>query len=80
MTAALNDLILGAQRQYETFFAQAKHLPASARAAFLPVATVPLTLRRLRARQDHVQQVIEFSPLRRLQALTRAALFGFAKP
>jgi phytoene synthase len=80
VTAALNDLILGAQRQYETFFAQAKHLPASARAAFLPVATVPLILRRLRVHQDHEQQQVELSPLWRLQALTRAALFGFAKP
>jgi phytoene synthase len=80
VTAALNDLILGAQRQYETFFARAKHMPASVRAAFLPVATVPLTLRRLRGRQDPEQQVVELSPLRRLQVLTRAALFGFAKP
>jgi phytoene synthase len=80
VTAALNDLILGAQRQYETFFARAKNMPASVRAAFLPLATVPLILRRLRGRQDHEQQVVELSPLRRLQALTRAALFGFAKP
>ena len=80
VTAALNDLILGAQRQYETFFVRAKHLPASARAAFLPVAIVPLILRRLRGREDHEQQVVELSPLQRLQALTRAALFGFAKP
>jgi 15-cis-phytoene synthase len=80
VTAALKDLILGAHRQYETFFARAKQMPASARAAFLPVATVPLTLRRLSARQDHAQHVVELSPLRRLQALTRAALLGFAKP
>jgi phytoene synthase len=80
VTAALNDLILGAQRQYETFFARANQMPAPARSAFLPVATVPLTLRRLRARQDPEQQVVELSPLWRLQALIRAALFGFAKP
>jgi phytoene synthase len=79
-TAALNDLILGAHRQYETFFARAKQMPASVRAAFLPVAAVPLTLRRLRARHDYAQHVVELSPLRRLQALTRAALFGFPKP
>ncbi len=80
VAAALNDLILGAQRQYETFFALAKRVPGPARAAFLPVATVPLTSRRLRARQDYAQQVVELSPLRRLQALTRAALLGFPKP
>jgi len=80
VTAALNDLILGAQRQYETFFARASHLPASVRVAFLPVATVPLTLRRLRAREDLAQQVSELSPLWRLQALLRAALLGFPKP
>ena len=80
VTAALNDLIVGAHRQYETFFAQAKHMPASVRAAFLPVAIVPLTLRRLRARHDYAQQTFELSPLRRLQALTRAALLGFPKP
>jgi 15-cis-phytoene synthase len=80
VAAALNDLIVGAHRQYETFFAQAKHMPTSVRAAFLPVATVPLTLRRLRARNDYAQQGVELSPLRRLQALTRAALFGFPKP
>jgi 15-cis-phytoene synthase len=80
VTAAFNDLILGAHRQYETFFARAKHMPASVRAAFLPVATVPLTLRRLSARQDYAQHVVELSPLWRLQALTRAALFGFPKP
>jgi 15-cis-phytoene synthase len=80
VTAALNDLILGAQRQYETFFALAKRVPAPARAAFLPVATVPLTLRRLRARQAYAQQLVELSPLRRLQALLRAALLGFPKP
>jgi 15-cis-phytoene synthase len=80
VAAALNDLILGAQRQYETFFALAKRAPGPARAAFLPVATVPLTLRRLRARQDYAQQVLELAPLRRLHALTRATLLGFPKP
>jgi 15-cis-phytoene synthase len=80
VTAALNDLIVGAQRQYETFCALAKRLPTSARAAFLPAATVPLTLRRLRAREDNVQRVIELSPLRRLRALTQAALLGFPNP
>jgi phytoene synthase len=80
ITTALNDLILGAQRQYETFFALAKRIPAPARAAFLPVATVPLALRRLRGREDYAQQIVEPSPLWRLQALLRAALFGFAKP
>jgi phytoene synthase len=80
VTAALKDLILGAHRQYETFFALAQQMPASARAAFLPVATVPLTLRRLGACHDYAQHVVELSPLRRLQALTRAALLGFPKP
>ena len=80
VAAALNDLILGAERQYETFFALAKRMPAPVRAAFLPVATVPLALRRMRARKDDAQRVIEVSPLRRLQALLRAALFGFPKP
>jgi phytoene synthase len=78
VTAALDDLILGAQRQYEAFFALANRVPA--RAAFLPVATVPLTLRRLRARQAYAQQAVELSPLRRLQALLLAALLGFPKP
>ncbi len=80
VAAALNDLILGAQRQYETFFALAKRLPAPAWGAFLPVATVPLALRGLRAREDDTLQAVELSPLRRLQALARAALFGFPKP
>jgi 15-cis-phytoene synthase len=80
VTAALNDLIVGAQRQYETFLALATRVPAPVRAAFLPAATVPLTLRRLRARQNYTQQLVELSPLRRLQALTRAALLGFPKP
>jgi phytoene/squalene synthetase len=80
VTAALNDLIVGAQRQYETFFALAKRVPAPVRAAFLPAATVPLTLRRLRARQDDGLQAVELSPLRRLQAVLRAALLGFPKP
>ena len=80
VAAALSDLILGAERQYETFFALAKRMPAPARAAFLPVATVPLALRRLRAREDYAKQIVELSPLRRLRALLRAALFGFPKP
>jgi 15-cis-phytoene synthase len=78
--AALDDVILGAQRQYETFLALAKRVPAPVRAAFLPVSTVPLTLRRLRARQGDAQQVTELSPLRRLRAVLRAALLGFPKP
>ena len=80
VTAALDDLIVGAQRQYETFFALAQRVPTPVRAAFLPVATVPLRLRRLRARQDYAQHVVELPPLRRLQAVLRAALFGFPKP
>jgi 15-cis-phytoene synthase len=80
VTAALNDLIVGAQRQYETFFALAKRVPAPVRAAFLPAATVPLTLRRLRAREDDGLRAVELSPLRRLQAVLRAVLFGFPKP
>jgi 15-cis-phytoene synthase len=80
VAAALSDLILGAERQYETFFALAKRMPAPARAAFLPVATVPLALRRLRAREDYAKQIVDLSPLRRLRALLRAALFGFPKP
>ncbi len=80
VAAALSDLILGAQRQYEAFFALAKRVPVPVRAAFLPVATVPLTLRRLRGRGDDARQIFELSPLRRLQALLRAALLGFPKP
>jgi phytoene synthase len=80
VASALNDLIQGTQRQYETFFALAQRLPAPVRAAFLPVASVPLAVRRLRARVDYAQQVIAISPLRRLQTLSRAALFGFPKP
>ena len=79
-TAALEDLIVGAQRQYETFLALATRVPSPVRAAFLPVATVPLRLRLLRARQDYAQQVVELSPLLRLQAVLRAALWGFPKP
>jgi 15-cis-phytoene synthase len=80
VTAALNDLILGAQRQYETFFALAKRMPVPVRPAFLPVATVPPALRRLCGREGPTKQVSELSPLWRLQALIRAALFGFPKP
>jgi 15-cis-phytoene synthase len=79
LTAALAELTARAGQHFDAFLKLAAQLPPDARPALLPVAIVPLFLRRLR-RRGHGISVVEVAPLSRLVALLRASWFGFPLP
>ena len=78
LSAALAELAERAEQHFEAFLKCAAHLPADARPALLPVAIVPIVLKRLRRRKP--LSAVEVAPLARLIALLRAAWFGFPLP
>jgi phytoene synthase len=77
LTAALDELAERAGQHFDAFLKLAVQLPSDARPALLPVAIVPLMLRRLRGRRHGALSVVEIAPLRRLMALLRAGWLGF---
>jgi 15-cis-phytoene synthase len=80
VNAVLAELAARATQHFEAFLKLAEHLPAAARPALLPVATVPLILRKLRGAAREKLQPVEIAPLRHLIALFRAGWFGFPLP
>ena len=80
VSAVLAELAARATQHLEAFLRLAEHLPATARPALLPVATVPLMLRRLPVGARETLQPIEVAPLARIIALLRAGWFGFPLP
>jgi 15-cis-phytoene synthase len=80
LTEALAELIARAERHFGGFLELAAQLPPDARPALLPVAIVPLLLRRLRRHGHGALSVVEVAPLARLMALLRAGWFGFPLP
>jgi 15-cis-phytoene synthase len=79
LDAALAELTGRAGQHFDAFLKLAGQLASDARPALLPVAIVPLMLKRLRRRGDGALSVVEVAPLRRLMALLRAGWFGFPR-
>jgi phytoene synthase len=80
LAAVFSEMAAQARRHLDQFLEQAEQLPPGLRPAFLPVAIVPLLLRRLRRISKRRLDVIELPPVRRLAALLRAGWFGFPTP
>jgi len=80
LQAAFAEVGSHAGGHFHAFLEHAQHLPANARAAFLPVAIVPLLLKRLRRRRSVTHSVVDVAPLSRLIALGRAGWLGFSPP
>jgi phytoene synthase len=80
LTAALAELTARAEQHFDVFLKLAAQLPSDARPALLPVAIVPLMLKRLRRRGQGALSIVEVAPLARLLALLRAGWFGFPLP
>jgi 15-cis-phytoene synthase len=80
VSAVLDELTSRAAGHFDAFLGVAKDLPVAPRPALLPVAIIPLILRRLRKHRHGTLSVAEITPLRRLLTILHAGWFGFPAP
>jgi phytoene synthase len=77
--AAVAELTSRARQHFDEFRQRVERLPPTALPAFLPVAVVPLTIRRTARPRSRDPSLVGRVPLRRLMAILAAGWLGFAR-
>jgi phytoene synthase len=79
LRAAVGELTSRARQHFDEFRQRAERLPPAALPAFLPVAVVPLTIRRAARSRPRERSSAGLAPLGRLIAILAAGWLGFAR-